>query len=95
MSLVEFSYSEYEDEPRYWDISNASFIDTNLIVGKNSSGKSRLMSVIATFTRLLAGKQQIPYEPCKFSAKIKLNNREFFYKITFKNRAVINEIIKK
>ena len=63
MSLVKFSYKEYENEPRYWEISNATFANINLIAGKNSSGKSRLLSVINSFGRFLTG-QYVPAEPC-------------------------------
>jgi len=94
MSLVKLSYSEYENEPRYWEISEATFSNINLIVGKNSSGKSRLISVINTLTRLISGQQQqIPYESNKFLAVIQLNNREFSYEIQFEGGAVICEIL--
>ncbi len=55
MSLVKLSYTEFEGTARHWEIDKATFSDINLIVGKNSSGKSRLMSVFATLTRLLSG----------------------------------------
>lgn len=95
MSLVKFSYSEYENEPRYWEVTDATFSNVNLIVGKNSSGKSRLMSGINTFARLLSGRQKlIPHEPSHFSSIIRLNNKEFFYEIEFKDGAVSREILK-
>lgn len=90
MSLVKFSYKEYENEPRYWEISNATFANINLIAGKNSSGKSRLLSVINSFGRFLTG-QYVPAEPCKFLALIQLNEHEFSYEIAFKDGGVIGE----
>ena len=95
MSLIKLTYSEYDNEPRHWEVSDATFSNINLIVGKNASGKSRLMSVISTLARLLSGQQQqIPHEPSKFLAIIKLNKREFSYEIEFKGGAVIGEILK-
>lgn len=94
MSLVKLSYSEYENELRYWEVPDATFLNINLIVGKNSSGKSRLVSVINSLARLLSGQQQIPHEPSSFLAIIKLNNHEFSYEIGFKDGAVIREILK-
>jgi energy-coupling factor transporter ATP-binding protein EcfA2 len=93
MSLVKLSYSEFENEPRHWKISDATFSNINLIVGKNSSGKSRLIAVINSLARLLSG-QHMPFEACKFLAIIKLNNREFAYEIDFKGGAVSREILK-
>ena len=73
MSLIKLTYSEYENEPRHWEVSDATFSNINLIVGKNASGKSRLISVISTLARLLSGQQQqIPFEPSKFSIEIKI-----------------------
>lgn len=94
MSLVKLSYSEYENEPKYWKISDATFTNINLIVGKNSSGKSRLMSIVNSLARLLSGNQPIPYEMCKFSVNLNLNNSEFLYEIEFKKSAVFSEILK-
>lgn len=93
MSLVKLSYSEFGNEPKYWEISDATFSNINLIVGKNSSGKSRLMSVINSFARLLSGHQQMPFEACKFSVLLNLNNREFLYEIEFKSGAVFSEFL--
>lgn len=94
MSLLKLSYSEYENETRYWEISDATFTNINLIVGKNASGKSRLISRINSLAKILSGRQQIPYEPCKFLAIIKLNEREFSYEIEFKEKAVVSEVLK-
>lgn len=93
MSLIKLSYSEYENEPKYWEISDATFTNINLIVGKNSSGKSRLMSVISSFAKLLSGNQPIPFEACKFSANLNLDGGEFYYEIEFKEGAVSNEVL--
>jgi len=90
MSLVKLSYSEYEGQPQHWEVSDATFSDINLIVGKNASGKSRLLSVINSFARLLSG-QHKPFESCKFSAIIKLSSQEFSYDIAFENGAISSE----
>jgi len=92
MSLVKLSYTEFEGTARHWEIDKATFSDINLIVGKNSSGKSRLMSVFATLTRLLSGQQQpLPYEPSKFVIELELNNQAFVYQLEIKNGSVIAE----
>ncbi len=90
MSLVKLSYSEYEGQTKCWSIQDATFSNINLIVGKNSSGKTRLMSVISSFAKILGG-QQAPFESCKFSAIVNLSGREFAYEISFNNRAIENE----
>lgn len=92
MSLTKLSYTEYADKPRYWEVDDATFSNINLIVGKNSSGKSRLLSVINSFAKILSG-QQKPFETGEFSAIIKLNNREFSYTIAFENGEIKSELL--
>ena len=74
MSLIKLSYFEYEGEQRYWEIAEVTFSNINLIVGKNASGKSRLMSVINSFAKLLSGSLPAPFEACKFSVTLNLNS---------------------
>ncbi len=46
MLLKELKYSQFEGAPNEWKVEGASFDNINLIVGKNATGKSRLISVI-------------------------------------------------
>ncbi len=92
MSLVKLSYTEFEGTTRHWEIDQATFSDINLIVGKNASGKSRLMSVFATLTRLLSGQQQqLPFEPSSFLIELQLNAQVFIYQLVLKEGSVISE----
>jgi len=94
MSLIEFSYSEFEGQPKHWSFSHATFSDINLIVGKNSSGKSRLLSVINSFAQLLSGKRVVPFESCDFIVIIDLNGKRFSYELKFKDSEIYSEILK-
>ena len=92
MSLVKLSYTEYEGTARHWEIDQATFSDINLIVGKNASGKSRLMSVFATLTRLLSGQQQLlPFESSTFLIELELNAQVFIYQLVLKEGSVLGE----
>lgn len=90
MSLMKLTYSEYEGQARYWEVRDATFSDINLIVGRNSSGKSRLLSVISSLAKILSG-QQKPFESCKFSVIISQGGHEFAYDITYANSAIESE----
>lgn len=93
MSLEKISYAEYKDTPKHWEIADATFSKINLVVGKNSSGKSRLLSVINSFSKLITG-QHLPYENCSFSARININNKIYEYEINFLNKSVSHELLK-
>ena len=58
MKLHSITYTEYEDKEFAWKIDAIDFININLIVGKNSTGKSRVLRVIDGLARLLEGVRQ-------------------------------------
>lgn len=93
MSIVSLSYSEFENEKRCWRLSDATFTNINLVVGKNATGKSRLLSVINSFSRLLTGKQP-PFDSAQFQVVLKINGSEFEYQIICKRQQVISESLK-
>jgi energy-coupling factor transporter ATP-binding protein EcfA2 len=71
-------FSEFDSRPREWKIQEASFGEINLIVGKNASGKTRLLNVINGLAKLLSGERRKLYE-CGY------------YKITFEYSLKIYE----
>jgi len=93
MSLIKLTYSEFDGEPQHWSISDTTFININLIVGKNSSGKSRLLSIINSFAQLLSGQRKVSSSPCKFNANIILNDKIFSYELIIGKEGVISEIL--
>jgi AAA15 family ATPase/GTPase len=92
MSLIKFSYSEFENDPRYWEISDVTFESINLVVGKNSAGKSRLLTVINSLAQILTG-HQTPFASGEFSALIRLKDCNFLYEIGFRDGGVLREAL--
>lgn len=58
MKLNSIRYSEFQGEPKEWTLDEVRLGDKNLIVGRNSTGKSRTLSVIGSLARALSGTQQ-------------------------------------
>jgi energy-coupling factor transporter ATP-binding protein EcfA2 len=56
MYLKTLTYHEHENTPTTWAVKKLNFGHVTLLVGKNSSGKSRVLSVIASLAGLLAGR---------------------------------------
>lgn len=54
MKLLSFSYRDYD-----WELNNLYLQDLNLIVGKNSTGKSRVLSTLDMFVKMITGKRDI------------------------------------
>lgn len=72
------------------------FGNINLIVGTNSSGKSRVLNVIGALARAIAGKNLSGYESGTWIAEFErhkgLSQENQTYTIAYKNKIVIKEV---
>ena len=99
MRLHSIEYSEYKDETYRWDLENLNLININLIVGKNATGKSRVLRLINALALLITG----AFTPTAIKTghfKIVLNNesskksnKEMSYELEIHNNAVKKEIL--
>jgi predicted ATPase len=55
MRLHSIAYTEYEEETYAWQLDELSLIEINLIVGKNATGKSRVLRLVNGLARLIDG----------------------------------------
>lgn len=55
MRLSNVKYVEFEGTEKEWTLEGLSLAESNLIVGKNASGKSRTLNIIRALARHLAG----------------------------------------
>lgn len=60
MRLLSLTYSEFENTPQYWSLDKITLGPKNLIVGKNSTGKSRTLNVVAALANTLSGPRLMP-----------------------------------
>lgn len=81
MQLTELTFSEFDGEPRHWELMPASFGNINLIVGKNSSGKTRLLNVIAGLANLINGRRTDLYDNGHYKAKFAASAGELVYEL--------------
>ena len=54
LTLKKLSYKEYEGKPEFWSIDGVDLNQVNIIVGKNSTGKTRLLNVIKNTARMFS-----------------------------------------
>jgi energy-coupling factor transporter ATP-binding protein EcfA2 len=91
MRLKKVKYSEYENTSQEWRLDGLSLSEANLIVGKNASGKSRVLNIINGLARNLAG-----IDPARFSGTYDVDfiedNKTICYQLKFKEGQVIEEI---
>lgn len=95
MQLKNFEYKQYEGDKRAWTVEPASFGPINLLVGKNASGKTRIMNVMVGLARLLSGKQQALFGTGDFKATLVTPNGEsFVYELSVKKNLVNREYLR-
>jgi hypothetical protein len=75
MKLLSISYSETDRRGHTWRIDNFTLQDTNLIVGKNATGKSRALGLIVVLADLLSGRKNPTFlSQCRWEAIFKDGN---------------------
>jgi energy-coupling factor transporter ATP-binding protein EcfA2 len=95
MQLKKIEYKQYEGDKREWTLEPASFGQINLIVGKNASGKTRILNVMVGLARLIAGKQQVLFETGDFKVTLVTpNGKSFVYEVSMQNNLVNREYLR-
>ena len=59
MRLRSISYSQFEGAPEEWTLSGLTLQNLTLLVGKNASGKSRILNVIHRLALAIANKRSL------------------------------------
>ena len=87
MRLKSIKYSEFEGTAQQWTLENLSLSEMNLLVGKNASGKSRLLSLILGLSNHLAGLVG-PSLSGNFDAEFAEDGETLRYQLKYDNKQV-------
>ena len=90
MRLESIEYIEHEGNPQEWSMQGLSLGSKNLIVGKNASGKSRVLNIIHALARNLGGLQTAATSGT-YKACFTHENKSYKYSVECKAGEVINE----
>ncbi|HRE17968.1 MAG TPA: AAA family ATPase [Rhodocyclaceae bacterium] len=93
MPLIALSYSEFEDDPRHWRIESTDFRSINLLVGKNATGKTRVLNVVRSLAKIISGELKTPFQSGKFVAEVELSGKRFCYSIDSKQNKIVSETL--
>jgi hypothetical protein len=91
MRLMSIKYSEFHGQESEWNLDTVTLGPVNLLVGRNSTGKTRLINVIASLGRLLADKQKGPIINGSFDIDFSDQEDMYHYTLKYDNRIVIQE----
>jgi energy-coupling factor transporter ATP-binding protein EcfA2 len=95
MLLRNLSYEENSGTTNLWQVNDISFNNVTLVVGKNSSGKTRLLNLIDNLSKLVSGRHPATFGSgswnCKFERYKNKALEQQQYTLTLKNRAIQEE----
>lgn len=91
MPLKGFSYSEFENQPRSWTLEPIQFGNVNLLVGRNATGKTRVLNVLNSLMQILSNRITTPYLSGRFDVEVTLDGRLFSYLLSFREGLVFEE----
>lgn len=92
MALKKLSYVEYEGEERQWTLKPLDFGTSNLVVGKNATGKSRLVNVTTSLMLILSGKRTTEHTGTgHYHAEFLIDGVEYVYQLALRQKAVLIE----
>ncbi len=91
MYLNKINYKESVNSRIDWNLNEFTLKDINLIVGKNASGKTRMLNVISSIAQIISGR---PLPTGNFEVSFKFyeeNNIEYIFKFKCINGKVAEE----
>lgn len=95
MHIHSISFSKTPDNGNGWKINNCILNKINLITGKNSSGKTRLLKGIYSLVKLLSDGEDLDFKMnITYSWVICLKNdtgKEIEYQLKYKNKNILEE----
>lgn len=90
MKLSAISYCEYPKDVREWKLDKLVFGSSNLLVGKNATGKTRTLRIIKVLSNLLSG-QKKDLVNGRWDAEFVQEDVRFHYTLNIKDQQVLSE----
>ncbi len=90
MFLKSIQYAQWEGTPLEWKLEGCTLGGINLIVGKNSTGKSRTLNIIGNLANQLCGDRSLILSGT-YEALFDKNGHDVEYTLKYKNSKVVRE----
>jgi len=93
MKLTKLHFSEFKGSSREWILDDFNLGHINLLVGQNSSGKSRTLAVIIGLSRIIL-EPKMAYENGTYNATFTSDEHIYEYKLTIFNYQIVIESLR-
>jgi len=91
MYLRKFSFRENAGQKIEWLIDNVSLGEINLVVGKNSSGKTRTLNAISDLVNMITGKGTMATGPVNYELLFKNSDNFMKYELAYDLETIHSE----
>lgn len=96
MLLTKLRYDEHRGLPNNWSIENVALGGISLVVGKNASGKTRLLNLIDNLAKIVSGRIPPSFASgswdCTFERRKNQAIEHQIYSLAIKDRYVLKEL---
>ena len=92
MFLKEIEYSEYAGSTQEWRLERITLGQRNLVVGRNATGKTRTLNLIAGVAKNLTSNGPLPLSS-HFRIKWKHEGKDYFYELLVEDQQVLLETL--
>jgi energy-coupling factor transporter ATP-binding protein EcfA2 len=93
MRLESVKYSEFRGTEQEWTLEELRLGDRNLVVGKNATGKSRVLNIISSLAGNLAG-VKAPGLSAHYEVAFSNDGRSLIYELKYEQGQVVREKFK-
>jgi len=92
MRLKSITFSEQVGTPQEWTLGELEIGPKNLLVGKNATGKTRVLNVISGLSKFFQGTAQFP-TTAGYICEFENEQSKYTYKLNIENHQVIHEFL--
>lgn len=91
MFLESIKYAEYERTRREWKLEEFALDNINLIVGKNATGKTRILNIIGALANLLCGYIKMQFASGNYEVTFDNNGNKIEYVLKYERSKILRE----
>jgi energy-coupling factor transporter ATP-binding protein EcfA2 len=94
MILKSLEYSQFTGQPNEWYLEQVLFGKINLIVGKNATGKTKILNIIRNLANLVAGEHKLIFLSGNYKMVFEKDGQNIEYILCFENQEIYQEQLK-
>ncbi len=91
MKLEYIEFCQDKGQPTEWKLVGCTFENINLLVGKNATGKTKILNVIGTLANLLSRRKKLPIRYGNYKVHFVEKGKKIIYSLIFDNEKVCKE----